>query len=629
MVVKHLKTIDFRLIYDTARACHREDGIRGSKDLRAEIRKFLTSTNERKKMSKKTMKQRIALVAVTALTAGVLSVATSPTANAVAYADGQILYYGAGSTGVCAVSNSAGALTSNVTQATTSLAVPNTITMAVGGIVDFAVSEGAGDDNTSGISLTSGGTVTINTLTVASVHGNLGLLSWDTGFTGSQTVTANSVGTATITSYSADPFTGLNVPSTSVPLYKLIISVVATCSGASTYSTTYSGVNVAAAYDTGPAFTDGDVLSYGAGDGAYINMDIYNSYAAAFASTTSWTATATNGALVKFGTDATIDDSTTSSGTASVATATTDGDDLAVRVNPASATAGGTTTVTITAGGALITTKTITFLPEASTINVVGTVTGPVGGQGAVLYSLGNGSASVPGAISALSTSLTNRVSAVTNIKAATITASDLTPANETESSTGANWATAIGGSVDATSVYGLAEFTCSAGGGSGSTTITLRHQLPVTETYITKDVALSCAGGINTYTISMDKAAYNIGEIATLTITAKDSSGNPVHDFAAVGTTEVSAGGGTLTKAALAADTFTAGVKKYTVQMTTAGTFNAVANIAGVTTTSATTGYTVSGGDASNAEVLKSIVALIASINKQIRALQKLILKR
>ena len=37
MVVKHLKTIDFRLIYDTARACHKQDGIRGSKDLRAEI----------------------------------------------------------------------------------------------------------------------------------------------------------------------------------------------------------------------------------------------------------------------------------------------------------------------------------------------------------------------------------------------------------------------------------------------------------------------------------------------------------------------------------------------------------------------------------------------------------------
>ena len=35
------------------------------------------------------------------------------------------------------------------------------------------------------------------------------------------------------------------------------------------------------------------------------------------------------------------------------------------------------------------------------------------------------------------------------------------------------------------------------------------------------------------------------------------------------------------------------------------------------------------SSGTVTNAEVLKSIVALIASINKQIQALQKLILKR
>jgi len=584
-------------------------------------------------MSKKTIKQRIALVAVTALTAGVLSVATSPTANALnGYANGQILYYGAGSTGVCAVSNSAGALTSSVTQSTVNLATPNTITMVPGGIVQFQVVEGAGTDNTSGISLTSGGTVTINTATVASIHSNLGLLSWDSGFTGSQTVTANSVGTATITSYGADPFTGLNVPdTTSAPLFKLIISVVATCTGASTYSTTYSGVNVAAAYDTTPQFTDGDVLSYGAGEGAYINMDIYNSYASAFASTTSWSATATNGAFVKFGTDATIDDSTTSSGTTSVVTATTDGEDLAVRVNPASSTAGGTTTVTISAGGTVVATKTITFLPEATTINVVSIISGPVGGQGAVLYTLTNGTTSVPGSISALSTSLTNRVSAVTNIKAASITASDLTPGNETESSTATNWATAIGGSADATSVYGLAEYNCSSGGDSGSTTVTLRHLTPVTEVYVTKDVALTCANGISTYTVSMDKAAYKIGEVATLTITAKDSSGNAVNGLTVTGTTDITAGGGTLTKAAAATDVFKAGVRTYSIQMTTAGTFNAVVNISGVVTKSGTAGYTVSSAttEVTNAEVLKSIVALIASINKQIAALQKLILAR
>jgi conjugal transfer/entry exclusion protein len=57
---------------------------------------------------------------------------------------------------------------------------------------------------------------------------------------------------------------------------------------------------------------------------------------------------------------------------------------------------------------------------------------------------------------------------------------------------------------------------------------------------------------------------------------------------------------------------------------MTTAGTFNTVVSLAGSVTTSATTGYKVTDGAVSNTEVLAAIVKLIASINKQIKALQK-----
>ena len=130
---------------------------------------------------------------------------------------------------------------------------------------------------------------------------------------------------------------------------------------------------------------------------------------------------------------------------------------------------------------------------------------------------------------------------------------------------------------------------------------------------------------------VSTDKAAYKLGEIATVTISAKDSSGNAVNDFTTVtSTATVSAGGGTLVKEVdTTNDAFTGGVKTYQVQMTTAGSFNVVVNLAGTVTKSQTAAYTVTGGDASNTEVLKSIVALIASINKQIQALQKLILKR
>jgi len=73
-----------------------------------------------------------------------------------------------------------------------------------------------------------------------------------------------------------------------------------------------------------------------------------------------------------------------------------------------------------------------------------------------------------------------------------------------------------------------------------------------------------------------------------------------------------------------------------YTVGQT-AGKYAAVVDFTGASTTFAqyatvqNPSYEIStGGDTTtNADVLKSIVALIASINKQIQALQKLILKR
>jgi ABC-type dipeptide/oligopeptide/nickel transport system permease subunit len=65
-----------------------------------------------------------------------------------------------------------------------------------------------------------------------------------------------------------------------------------------------------------------------------------------------------------------------------------------------------------------------------------------------------------------------------------------------------------------------------------------------------------------------------------------------------------------------------------------TAGTYTGVIDFTALTAVAATKAlptYTLTtGGDTTtNADVLKSIVALIASINKQIQALQKLILRR
>jgi hypothetical protein len=80
-------------------------------------------------------------------------------------------------------------------------------------------------------------------------------------------------------------------------------------------------------------------------------------------------------------------------------------------------------------------------------------------------------------------------------------------------------------------------------------------------------------------------------------------------------------------------------GVKTYTFTVgtgsgLTAGSYNAVVDyyaLTAVAATKQTPGYKVTTGstDVAFSEVLKSVVALIASINKQIQALQKLILNR
>jgi hypothetical protein len=74
---------------------------------------------------------------------------------------------------------------------------------------------------------------------------------------------------------------------------------------------------------------------------------------------------------------------------------------------------------------------------------------------------------------------------------------------------------------------------------------------------------------------------------------------------------------------------TFTIGTS--TATAVTAGTYSAIIEYAGLTAgPKAVTTYKLNvGSDTPFTEVLKSVVALIASINKQIQTLQKLILQR
>jgi len=450
------------------------------------------------------------------------------------------------------------------------------------------------------------------------------------------TMTAIGLGTSTVRVYTTAPFSAQNTPNAifaTGPSGSMTVVVVASCA-ATAGSTTYSAaradaIPVAAANIADVTLTYGDTLTYGAGADAYVTLvgkDAYNQF---LPSTTTWIAQATNDAKLTITTSSTTSASVASGrGTLSVVSTTAAGNNVYVRVTPNSRSAGGSTVVTVTAGGVSLFSKTITFLPEATKLVVVKNMAGTVGGQGAFSYQLQTAAGTaVPGSIEVRPLTLTPGITAATEAKAATIL-----PGASAGTTNTVNNTTFFG----ATTSSGIMGYTCGVTASSTSN-ITFRHTTPVTETVVDTVVPLTCGSSLDKYTISLDKAAYKIGEIATITITATDAFGKAVSDFTTIGgagTTTISIGGGTITKAQVdgalgTGDLFTGGVRTYQAQMTTAGTFNTVVNLPGATTKSATASYTVSGGDTTNAEVLKSIVALIASINKQIQALQKLILRR
>jgi len=150
----------------------------------------------------------------------------------------------------------------------------------------------------------------------------------------------------------------------------------------------------------------------------------------------------------------------------------------------------------------------------------------------------------------------------------------------------------------------------------------------------------LSCADDAASMTAGFDKAKYISGEVATLTVSFKDSKGNVANNVDAPGASTIAVPGMTLVSTTGSSEAVLKSGGKFTYTYTVGQTAGAFAAVVDFTTTNTTTGqystvqtpsYSIStGGDTTtNADVLKSIVALIASINKQIQALQKLILKR
>jgi hypothetical protein len=143
--------------------------------------------------------------------------------------------------------------------------------------------------------------------------------------------------------------------------------------------------------------------------------------------------------------------------------------------------------------------------------------------------------------------------------------------------------------------------------------------------------------GSLNSFAASWNTASYAPGDIATLTVSGKDAYGNAIADgTAAAGLSLTVAGSATagftsVGTACTATSTFSGGVFTCKYAANTEGAWSYSVDVTTATPQSPSVGALkiTAGGAVSNADVLKAIVSLIASINKQIAALQKALLKR
>jgi hypothetical protein len=406
--------------------------------------------------------------------------------------------------------------------------------------------------------------------------------------------------------------------------------------GYSTCTTFTSGTATPAATDHASAFVNGN--------SAYINMKMINALLQANTLEGNIVATSSSpdahlsigGTSVAAGTGTTV----VAYGTA------VGGDDSVVRVKQATAGKPVTTTVTITFNGAVICTKTITIRGEVASMAISNVAAGDSDGAGTATESwLADGTLRDGHMYIQLKDSAGN-----------TVLPGDQTSSNtgntefsiDTASVTNLVTAFTVASNDQATSLsssavpynYSVGKYTCGSSQ-YGTQKVTIKHTSAATGKITTGTFDARCAGDAYTYTASFDKASYNQGEIATLTVKFLDSKGNAANSIAQVGTSQLIIPMMTFVSATGAASTITKadGTVAYTLTVgtttgMTAGTYSGIVDFTDLTAVAATkqtVTYKLStGGDTTtNADVLKSIVALIASINKQIRALQKLILKR
>ena len=635
------------------------------KDLRARFRKFLILTNERKKMSKTTLRKRISLVAVTALTAGLLSVVASPAANAniAANTPASQATFTNDSLNVAVIASTTGAAISNGTTANlnkslgliykdaSSTTAQSATMLATGALALYTLvsATNIGITATGGAfsSPANSGAATEIPAIAASLKG---VLTNATATNVAVVWTPGAVGTYVISMYEGNTVT---YPDSSLGLargdLKSQITVTVVASGvAGAYASTYTLCNVGSSGGSAAATDVSGASAINNGGTGFIHFNLKDAYNTqlATASASALTASTTGSAVLDIAASA-----AGAIAASDVVTSTTSG---TVAIKQATAGIPTTATVTLSYGGTVVCTKTLTFQGEvaslkAKAVRAQTTVSASVINKDADRASLDGGTIEVEAFDSA-----GNKVNplAANGDPAATTqfgTVASTVSSTTVSSITFGTVATGVAAtSADALWPVSstLAYHSCAGRGTNDKLQVTFQNP---SGTIITSPAfSARCAAAAVSYKASWDKASYVQGDIAKLTVTWFDQYGNPAPSSGITNQGTVTGATPTITAPMMTlVGTLTNnhgvdvnGSKVWTYTVGTSGTFTEgsyqglvdYSALSGTTGAIQTVAYKVAltgTPGVSNADVLKSIVALIASINKQIQALQKLILKR
>jgi len=626
-----------------------------------------------------TIKKRLALITSTALFAGVLSVASTSTASAnlnngvvgtgenaiVTLAAGNTTLYVAeeANTGGSAVlaSIASGQLLSAISPNAkstrllakdTSTGTAQTATMLTGGTLSLygavtttvAFTASAGSFTNTATSSAATGVTYSDPVTSALLSFPLTPAALPATGVAILWTAPTSAGTYTVSMYYASNTSvptlpaAASGPASGVLGAQITVTVVSASAG-STYTAAKSNCVLKSAV-TASSLTSTDPSSSNAANGVpwYIGFLLNDAYGADL-NAGSIVASATNGGIVAL---SATDGSAVSAGAGSTAVLAGTGSAAIVRVDQPTAGAPLSTTVTISYNGTTVCTKSLSISGVAATITVSDVATVDLAGavdnsdtnwlqEGAVLTT-GERDGHFRVVL---------RDSAGNLVLPASSSEFSLDPstANATVSSLSVLAAIATSTSSTSSGRFSVGLYTCGAAAGSFNGKI--RHTSSVTGVTISGDFAARCADDPSTFTASFDKAVYRQGEVATLTVKFLDSKGNAANSLDTPGPVAMVVPFLTAIDATGSATMLpnNAGERKYTFTVgttggMTAGTYTSIIDFTSLTAgaaTKATPTYTLTtGGDTTtNADVLKSIVALIASINKQIQALQKLILQR